>query len=198
MGTMDKKTIFTCCIMVVGCLMVCGQELKTALAGPENWRNELFAFPLEFAPEIDLVGFEDVLFAPGWADTKSDEFWTYHFTWFVDFKESMSVNFLEKNLVLYYDGLTNAILKGNKDQGPIVIPDVSLCLFIKTQTGFKGKMRVFDPFFTKDYVELYVMIKEALCNTTKKHIVSFDISPKEFDHKVWQGFNGIKVLQVCD
>ncbi len=195
---MGKKTFFTCCFMAVGSLIVFGQEFKSALDAPDNWRNELLAFPLEFAPEIDLVGFEDVLFAPGWADKTSDQFWMYHFTWFVDFKEPMSVSFLEKNLVEYYNGLANMVLKGNENEGPISIPDSSICLFIKTQTGFIGKMRVFDPFFTKDYIDLNVIVKESVCQKTEKHIVSFHISPKEVDHKIWEQFKNIKVLQECN
>jgi len=174
------------------------QKIATGLKAPDNWRSEILPFPLEFAPEIALTGFEDVLFAPGWADKDSEAFWTYHFTWFIDLEEPMSVDFLEKNIKMYFDGLANAVLKGNTDNAEFKEPDPALCLFIKTAEGFQGKLRVFDPFFTKDAILLNVKVKEVICKKSNKQIVSFNISPKGIADPIWNLFDGITTLSGCN
>jgi hypothetical protein len=76
--------------------------------------------------------------------------------------------------------------------------DKTLCLFIKTNEGFVGKIRVYDRFFTKDYMTLNVKVRETFCTKTNKQIIFCDISPKAFDHKVWEIFGDIKLKVKCD
>jgi hypothetical protein len=51
------------------------------LITPDGWTVERLPFPIEFAPQIPYKGVEELRFAPGWGDIKSDEHWTYAFLW---------------------------------------------------------------------------------------------------------------------
>ena len=49
----------------------CGQELAEipfSMPTPEGWRTETIPFPLEFAPELEYEGLEELRFAPGMFD----------------------------------------------------------------------------------------------------------------------------------
>ncbi len=193
---MLKNTILLMIFMVIT-FPVFGQEQESVLSSPENWQSEIIPFPISFAPEIDLKGFEDLRFAPGWSDSTSLEFWTYTFVWYVDEKSPMTEAKLTEYFNYYYDGLMR-VNRINKDNANSVKLDKTLCLFIKTKEGFSGKMRVYDNFFTKDYLILNIKVKESFCPEMKKHIISCEISPKPFDHSVWAIFENVKLKKECN
>ncbi len=195
---MNKNACFFGLILFCTVGQLQAQKPETGLVAPENWRSEVLTFPLEFAPEINLSGFEDVLFAPGWNKKESEQFWMYHFTWFLDTKEPMTVDFLEKNMKLYYEGLASAVLKGDTDSNALEQDIEAVCLFVKTDKGFLGKLNVYDPFFTKDTIVLNMKVGESFCQKTKKHVVSFDISPRPVSDSVWQFFDAIMLREPCN
>ncbi|MBL4705560.1 MAG: hypothetical protein JKY54_13635 [Flavobacteriales bacterium] len=99
---------------------------------------------------------------------------------------------------IYYDGLMGVDEKNQADSSKMNHLDKTLCLFVKTAEGFTGKMRVYDRFFTKDYVILNIKVKESFCTVTNKQIVLCDISPKAFNHAVWSIFDDVKIKVKCD
>jgi hypothetical protein len=173
------------------------------LSAPDNWQSEILTFPLGFAPSVDFVGFEDLRFAPGWNDPGSQEFWAYTFVWYIEIDSAMTEKKLTETFNSYYDGLmgvddNNRADTANSNQSDSYRMDKTLCLFVKTQEGFSGKMRVYDRFFTKDYMLLNIKIKESFCPKTNKQIILCDISPKAFDHEVWAIFDDVKLKVKCD
>ena len=117
-----------------------GQETNTILNAPDDWNSEKILFPLEFAPEIDFKGFEDIRFAPGWSDVSSKSFWTYHFSWYIEKVHHMSEDLLTEILIDYYDGLSKAVLRQQQNQTvDIEELDRPQCLLLKTDEGFRGK-----------------------------------------------------------
>lgn len=44
---------------------------------PKGWEIERFLIPIEFAPQIAYKGVEDIRFAPGWGEEKSEQYWSY-------------------------------------------------------------------------------------------------------------------------
>ncbi|MEM9001223.1 MAG: hypothetical protein AAGB24_13245 [Bacteroidota bacterium] len=195
--TPHKKGVFLLLSFTVWATLVLRQENKTVLIVPANWNSELIPFPLKFVPEIDFIGFEDIRFAPGWSDSTSEEFWTYHFTWYIEKQGAMIQAILTKTFGLYYDGLAKAVLKEQSDRTAIGHLDKTQCSFIRTKEGFDGKIRVFDSFFTKNYIMLNVKVRETLCDQSNKQIISFDISPKHFSDEVWKLFQHIEIIEVC-
>ena len=182
-------------ILTISSVFSFGQEKETVLSAPDNWKSEIIPFPLGFAPSIDFVGFEDLRFSPGWKDSTSQEFWAYSFVWYIEKNSAMTESKLTEYFNSYYDGLMGVDLNDQSDSYRI---DKTLCLFIKTNEGFVGKMRVYDKFFSKDYMTLNIKVKESFCPKTNKQIIFCDISPKAFDHAVWGIFDDVELSVECD
>lgn len=46
---------------------------------PADWDKEVFTFPLQFAPSIELEGIEEVYFAPGMFKPEASDYFNYIF-----------------------------------------------------------------------------------------------------------------------
>ena len=195
---MYKKSVLVLLVLTVGSILAYGQENESILSAPDNWQSEIIPFPLGFAPAIDFVGFEDLRFSPGWSDSTSQEFWVYSFAWYIEMDSAMTESKLTESFNIYYDGLMGAVFNNQADTTNSIQLDKTLCLFVKTNAGFTGKMRVYDAFFTKDYMTLNIKVKEFFCPKTNKQIILCDISPKTFDHPVWKIFNDVKLEVNCE
>ncbi len=172
---------------------------ETVLTSPEEWKAEIIPFPLGFARSIDLVGFEDIRFAPGWSDSTQQDFWAYSFVWYVDSSGAMTEDRLTDYFNAYYNGLMD-IDHHNKmvDTAKVNQMPETMSLFVKTEEGFTGKMHTYDRFFTKDYLTLNIKVTEQYCSQTKKQIVRCDISPGRFSDPVWKIFKDVKLLEPCE
>ncbi|MFT4602344.1 MAG: hypothetical protein ACI857_002530 [Arenicella sp.] len=174
------------------------QKPETVLSSPEKWPSEIIEFPMGFAREIDLKGFEDLRFMPGWRDTTSSQFFSYMFVWYVDqdsaFTESRMTNYFN----IYYDGLMNINGHNERDSSKLNQLDKTLCLFVKTDEGFTGKMRVYENFVLKNYLTLNVKVEISECEKTSKQIVRCEISPQGFKDHVWKDFKLVEVIKKCD
>ena len=195
---MNKKSVLVIILFTINSLLTYGQEKESILSTPDNWKSEIIPFPLGFAPSIDFVGFEDIRFSPGWSDSTSEEFWAYSFAWYIEKDSAMTESRLAEYFNSYYDGLMGVDVKNPADSTNSNKLDKTLCLFVKTNEGFSGKMRVYDRFFTKDYLTLNIKVKESFCPKTNKQIILFAISPKSFDHEVWGIFDDVKLKVKCD
>ena len=70
----------------------------------------------------------------------------------------------------------------------------------KTEAGhFIGKATIYDTFITRKPLVLNFDIEQTLCENNNKSIILFRLSPKEFNHNVWNNLNEIRVLKNnCD
>ncbi|MEO0504736.1 MAG: hypothetical protein AAF090_01195 [Bacteroidota bacterium] len=170
------------------------QKPETVLNSPEGWNSEQISFPLSFAPDIGFTGFEDIRFAPGWPDKESEAFWAYHFVWYIDQNDPMTEASLTKIMEAYYDGLMLSVSK-SEEHPEGNLPEKTMSLFIKTENGFTGKVRVFDAFFSKKTILLNFKVKEFFCDKTQKQVVAFDISQQPFGHSVWKEFDAVQLMQ---
>jgi hypothetical protein len=195
---MHKKSILIIVLLLTLSVISFGQEAETVLSAPESWQREIILFPLGFAQEIDFVGFEDLRFAPSWSDSTNQSFWTYMFVWYVERTSPMTETILTEYFNLYYDGLMGVNHNNKEDTAKANQLDKTICLFIKTNEGFTGKMRTYDRFFTKDYITLNIKVEESFCLETNKQIIRCDISPKPFDHKIWEVFDDVKLIVECN
>lgn len=195
---MSKKSFLVLIFFTISSMLIYGQEEESVLSAPDNWKSEIIPFPMGFAPEIDFVGFEDLRFSPGWSDSTHQNFWTYCFVWYIEKDSAMTERKLTESFNSYYDGLMGVDMKNEKDTTHVNQLDKALCLFVKTDEGFSGKMRVYDSFFTKDYMTLNIKVKESFCPKTNKQIVLCDISQQAFDHEVWEIFDDVRVIVKCD
>jgi hypothetical protein len=81
---------------------------------PKNWRAERIAFPLGFAPELKHSGFEELRFAPGMFNPKSNTYWTYVFFWWIEGEVTIDRTQMERDLKNYYLGLSKTVGRSRK------------------------------------------------------------------------------------
>lgn len=163
-----------------------------------SWSNEIFAFPLSFAPEINFQGWEEAVFPPNWVKKDSTEFWSYAFAWNINSGTKLTRKELEKHLKHYFNGLMQSMNR-NKE---IKVPNTIARFFPKEQSGdasaYIGKIVVFDAFFTQKALTLNVLVEQYPCKELQKSIVLFRFSPREFGNEVWQELEKVKLREdIC-
>lgn len=169
------------------------------LEAPEDWRAELLAFPLAFAPSLPYKGVEDIRFAKGWPDKNSEEFWAYALVWDIENDPKLTAIELEKKMKVYFDGLMEAVAE-DKELEPGVT-DNTLALFMpadaKNSTDFIGKVQVYDAFFLQDRITLNMKVRSTYCEKTNKYLVLFHVSPKEYEHEIWKSLEEVSINMDC-
>ena len=152
------------------------------------WTKEVFEFPIHFVPEITYKGFEEAYFPKEWSNQDSIEYWSYVFVWSIEGNIEVNENILEHDLQLYFDGLMTVV---NKDQN-FKVPE-STTLFLKDgENSFKGKIRLYNAFHTKDMMTLNVSANSYKCLEKDKTLLLFRFSPSDFDSDIWETLEAIK------
>ena len=152
----------------------------------KNWNREIIKFPIDWAPKLKLTGFEELLFAPNWKDSKSDDFWSLLIGWKVNTSSSLSLKVIENNLHGYFDGL----MKPNHWAKEFPAPIIHLR---KNKDGFYGTMVFFDGFHTGKLMMVNILGEQKFHKKYNKSIITFRLSPKKFKHKIWQSLTDIKI-----
>lgn len=160
-------------------------------AAPEGWKPERIPFPLGFAPSLSYKGFEQLHFAPGMFDPKSENYFTYLFFWWVEGKPQLTDETLSRDLAEYYRGLCAAV-GGPKDL-KIDVTKVSATV-VAVDGGkagpsavrrFTGQINAFDSFNTGQALALEVEISSWHCDRENRTVVFFCVSPKPRDAAQW-------------
>ncbi len=159
---------------------------------PTGWRSETIPFPLGFAPEVPYRGLEEVRFAPGFFQPKSDTFWTYAFAWWLEGEPDTSRKGLESNLTRYFSGLCTAV--GGKKYA--FAPDhFRVRLEPATEPAkhgghearaFRGTIETYDPFATGASITLNVEAQVWDCTPARHRAVLILASPKPRGDAVWK------------
>jgi hypothetical protein len=160
---------------------------------PQNWGEERFVLPPDFAPAITYKGVEDVRFAPGWGDPKSEEHWTYSFLWWLDDNAVINADKLQEALKLYYNGLVAQNITSRNIPANKVIPTTVTVKKIKSGAGdpetYSATIHMLD-YHTNKPITLNGMIR-VKTKTKNQTGVYFGISPQPLSHSVWQSLNDI-------
>mgnify|MGYP005990970167 CR=1 FL=1 len=152
----------------------------------KNWKQEIIKFPIDWAPKLKLTGFEELLFSPKWKDSKSDEFWSLLIGWKVNTASSLPLKDIKYNLHSYFDGLMKPNHWTQKFPEPIVH-------LRKTKNGFYGTMTFFDGFHTGKAIIVNILGEQKFHKEYHKSIITFRLSPKNFQHKIWKNLTSIKI-----
>lgn len=195
-----KRTIITTSLLVYSVLLF-GQETKNKhlLKADTTWTQEIFTFPIGFAQEISLEGYEEAIFPPGWNKEESPEFWSYIFVWNVKATAPLTSENFESYLQYYFDGLMNIRDLKNVDS---ISP--TNAVFVKSDEArrtshYIGKIRLYEGRYTKKMMVLHVLATQHFCETEKKTVVVFKFSPKEFGNTIWNTLNAVPLLgYVCE
>ncbi len=167
---------------------------------PDGWRTETIPFPLDFAPELDYTGLEELRFAPGMFDAQSDEFWSYAFVWWISPDAPIDADILKNDLEAYFRGLSIAVAgaKGfdaDKTEFQVTVRKVTST---PGDTGsFEGTAVTFDPFVTKKSISLNMRVEVISCPEEKQQAVFFELSPQPSAHTVWKTLAEIRAGFRC-
>lgn len=155
---------------------------------PDKWTKEVFPIPINFAPEINYKGHEEIRFAPGWGDSTKNDYWSYAFLWCLDNDPKISDSIVENNLKYYYNGL----VKSNGQQ--FHIPNSKMNMTetsfekVAAENGdlqtFKGTVKMFDYMRGQPQV-LNCIVHLKFCSTVNKYMIFHKISPKPFTDPIW-------------
>ena len=172
--------------------VVFGQEksIFNLLETDSTWNQEVFHFPIPFAPEIKFEGFEDARFPEFWAKKDSTDFWSYVFVWSINNPVDLTSDVLEADIEMYFNGLMNY--------------QNSVALFIENEprinpNKYVGKLRTFDALVTKTNMTLNVTAEHFFCNQSKRTYLVFRFSPQDFGSVIWDKLENVKLRKdFCD
>src|SRR5258708_6973255 len=159
---------------------------------PEGWGVERFLIPIEFAPKIPYKGVEDIRFAPGWGDAKSEEYWTYAFLWYLDEAPVLNAKIIESNLDKYYTGLIGRNIERRKIPAEKLFPVKTSLNEVPTSPGdlktFHGTITMLDYMEQKPQV-LNCVVHLKSCEGRRNGFVFYEITPKPLKDKVWMSLD---------
>jgi len=168
---------------------------------PKGWDIERFLIPIEFAPEIPYKGVEDIRFAPGWGNAKSDEYWSYAFLWYLDGSPEITAEIVANNLKAYYTGLVGRNIEPRKIPADKLVPVKTA---IKKVGPDKGDIKTFrGTVYMLDYMEQKPIILNCIvhlksCPGKNKAFIFNEISPKPYSDTIWQSLNQLWTEFNCD
>jgi len=163
---------------------------KSILIADESYGKEIILLPVEWAPGMTIEGFEELRFTPGWDKSESPQFWSYVLSWDVMATDPLSQHELETNLEDYFDGL----MKPNHWATEFAEPLVQLMQAapINGNAYYTGRMKYFDGFHTGKVMSTNIQATQHFCEEKQRTIIIFRISPKPYEHEVWNDLNAIK------
>ena len=155
--------------------------LPFVLPVPEGWRTETIPFPLDFAPQIELTGVEELRFAPGMFTEGAEDFWSYAFIWWVPEASHFDEEMLRASLNAYFEGLSKAVGEPKE----IDFEGVEFETEVRRQSHgaegslrFDATIRAFDAFVTARPIVLRARIEVIPCSSQQKLAAFFAISPQ--------------------
>jgi hypothetical protein len=192
-------------ILLMLCFNLCAQDKPLefdpqkwqppyTLPTPQGWNMERFPFPIGFAPSILYQGVEDLRFTPGWADPKSEQYWTYSFLWFLEGSQNINEHILEQSLFSYYTGLVGRNIESRKIPKEKLFTVAVRVDKIKAYSGdsgtYSGTLNMLD-YMAQKPIALNFLIHVRTCTGKKNTFVFFEISPKPSSHPIWSDLNQI-------
>lgn len=167
---------------------------------PDGWTIERFLVPISFAPQINYKGVEDIRFAPGWANVKSEEYWTYAFLWYLDARPQTNEKIIADNLMAYYTGLikVNSDLAKTAKEKPMPVTTS----FKKTTTykddleTYTGKVMMRD-YMQRKPIVLNCIVHLKVCAEDNKTFLFYELSPQPFTHANWVALDDLWLNFKC-
>jgi hypothetical protein len=175
-------------------------ESQYTYSAPVGWEPETIIFPIDFAPLLPYIGFEELRFAPGWG-RPSGEKWAYTILWWLDDSYPFNEQTLKENLESYFSGLTRrrAIADGLdlKEYFPAKAQVTKIKTIKGDKESYSATVNIFDAQVTRKPGSLYIKIHLKDCQDRSKTIVLFEIAGNTFSNPVWQQLDKINEDYRC-
>ncbi|MDF1738571.1 MAG: hypothetical protein P1U86_05385 [Verrucomicrobiales bacterium] len=167
--------------------------------GDPPWRGERLVLPPGFAPDLGWNGIEHIRFAPGMFDFNKPDFFSYVIAFLLSAEADTSEAVLEKELLTYYRGLSEAVMGGKGqtvDTGTFTISlekDETLKSFppeVEGGNAYSGVLKWIEPFATQKAQTLNLEI--FVWKHGDQPVVLSCVSPAARDEEVlWEELRGI-------
>ena len=171
---------------------------------PKDWRSERIPFPLDFAKDLDFKGFEELRFAPGMFDPKSESYFTYVFLWWLEGKPAIDAKRLESDLAKYYKGLCGAVGKSrglqldlDKVRAKVQPSKPDESRITHQATSFFAVVDCYDAFVTGKPLTLNVEIAVWPCDASNRVVLFVCVSAKPRDHGLWKQLREVRKAFKC-
>jgi len=164
-------------------------EVPFHLSTPKGWRTETIPFPLDFAPELEYEGLEELRFSPGMFKEMEVDYWSYVFVWWVPEDTSFSTQRLENDLETYFKGLTDGVsrIRGFDAGDPEHVAELKEVAVRSPGLGsWEGSIHTFDVFATRKPIRLGLRIDIRHCQEQGHLAAFFQLSPQPVRHKIWE------------
>lgn len=184
------------CLALASLALGAGPEAAAELLPkmPPDWRFERIEFPLPFAPDLKYEGFEELSFAPGMFNAKSDTYFTYVFAMKLTSKAVIDAPGLKSLLETYFRGLCKAVAEGTdfKIDASRISAKVKEDHFEAHHARhFHATLESFDPFVTGKPLTLYLEML-TLELGPRDHRLFAAVSPKPADAPIWKLLRTLK------
>lgn len=190
------KNILLLAALIYSTLIIGQSEEFNLIQLDSTWGQEVLRFP---ARDMSYNGVGEIRFPPkGWINPKHTFFWSYTYAWSINLNEKITTEELEIDLVKYFNSLNKVDVNDETDmrKASAIITDTKT---IKTTSFFEGKVATYDRFATNKRFILNVKIESNFCTESKRTVLLFTFSPKEFTHEVWKTLNNIELEKgFCD
>jgi len=174
-------------------------KTSTFLKEPTDWRLEALPIPPTFAPDISWKGTEEIRFAPGMFDTKSDSYFScviaIQIDGVVEPGEAGVKEFLEK----YYRGLSTSRARRKGTPPDAASMGATITAVPPGADSFKrytADVTFFDSFSDGRKVILHVEAQVVPQSTEKKTCVLLQVSPAAKDTEIWKTLRTIGAKSV--
>ena len=162
----------------------------------------MILFPIDFAAALPYKGFEELRFAPGWGNAKSNEKWAYTILWWLDDVYNFNEKVLQENIETYFSGLTKRrAIADNLDMTKYQSATAKVQK-VKTETGdsqtFNATASIFDAQVTHMPGNLYFKVHIKDCPDKNRTIVLFEVAGSPYTDKVWMQLGKINADFKCE
>lgn len=164
------------------------QDISYVFPIPDGWSVERTPVPPPFSPNVPYKGFEEIHFPPGWANKKSENYWTVSYLFRLEGRPKMNAATLQKFLNSYFEGLiADNVRRRNIPKDKPVPVNAALKKDRKNKSDGKNYIGTIASFDYLSQVPLTLNCK-AHIHSSKKNITSLfiEISPKPYEHAIWQ------------
>jgi hypothetical protein len=158
----------------------------------EGWSSETLPFPLQFAPQIDHEGLEELRFSPGMFDPEAEDFFSYAFVWWLPPDTLFSAEALARDLELYFAGLAESVAESRGLERPGSPHRVEMRTVSREPVEFVGLVETFDAFASEAPVYLMLRGRVVRCTAESHTAVLFELSPQPESHEVWRRLGEIR------
>lgn len=196
-----KQFLLVCLTLTCGLGFLNAEEPADGLQlkSPAEWKGETISLPPSFSPNMTLKGTEVIRFAPGMFDDKSDSFFSYVFVFQVKQDQKLTKKLIQKELLVYYQGLASAVLKDQK----VKFDPKSFTLKLEERKAadavqladtkkYKGDLKWLEPFVTRKSQTLHLELNAWQDGKSKHDYVFVCVSPKKTTEPIWKEMRAIR------